>query len=43
MNQRMDFTVDNNFNGLNNYWQSLRAGGMRTVIILVRSTSGIEA
>ena len=36
MDERKDFTVDNaNFAGLNDYWQSLRKGGMRTVIILV--------
>ena len=36
MDRRLDFTVDDvNFAGLNDYWQSLRAAGMRTVIILV--------
>ena len=38
MDERKDFTVDNvNFAGLNDYWQSLRAGGMHTVIILVNT------
>ena len=36
MNERMDFTVDPvNFAGMQQYWQTLRSGGMRTVIILV--------
>nr|KAG5714023.1 hypothetical protein BaRGS_020351 [Batillaria attramentaria] len=35
MDARKDFTVDHtNFGGLNNYWHSLRDGGMHTVIIL---------
>ncbi|XP_070183432.1 maltase-glucoamylase-like [Littorina saxatilis] len=35
MDERKDFTLDTvHFAGLNDYWQSLRTGGMRTVIIL---------
>lgn len=36
MEEQRIFTVDNkNFAGLNGYFESLRAGGMHTIIILV--------
>nr|KAG5714021.1 hypothetical protein BaRGS_020349 [Batillaria attramentaria] len=36
MDERKDFTVDNaNFNGLNNYFRSLKDAGMHVIIILV--------
>ena len=39
MDERMDFTIDNvNFAGLPEYFQTLRDGGMHTVIILVSET-----
>ena len=38
MSARRDFTLDNDtFQGLPQYFQQLRDGGMRTIIILVRA------
>lgn len=37
MSERRDFTIDNtSFAGLPQYFDDLRKGGMRTIIILVR-------